>query len=144
MSSSYETWEESATQDKRKAAEPCWRPLTIYLEMQSHRPPFTRCATNAGTGFSRCSWGLLSIGRGLCQETPGHRMPLSAATGGLSDAENSLKIHPRTGGSTSGTRRCAMAVQGLGYAGFGSDALDDWRQFGTGLLGLQAVERGNN
>ena len=37
-----------------------------------------------------------------------------------------------------------MAVQGLGYAGFGSDALDDWRQFGTGLLGLQAVERGNN
>src|ERR1043166_3714152 len=37
-----------------------------------------------------------------------------------------------------------MALQGLGYAGFGSDALDDWRQFGTGLLGLQAVERGNN
>ncbi|MGQ0682521.1 VOC family protein [Bradyrhizobium sp.] len=37
-----------------------------------------------------------------------------------------------------------MAVQGLGYAGFGSDALDDWRQFGTGLVGLQAVERGNN
>ena len=36
-----------------------------------------------------------------------------------------------------------MALQGLGYAGFGSDALDDWRQFGTGLLGLQAVERGN-
>src|ERR1043165_9351745 len=37
-----------------------------------------------------------------------------------------------------------MALLGLGYAGFGSDALDDWRQFGTGLLGLQAVERGNN
>src|SRR5437763_14094626 len=37
-----------------------------------------------------------------------------------------------------------MALQGLGYAGFGSDALDDWRQFGTGLLGLQAVERGNS
>ena len=37
-----------------------------------------------------------------------------------------------------------MALQGLGYAGFGSDALDDWRQFGTGLVGLQAVERGNN
>ena len=37
-----------------------------------------------------------------------------------------------------------MAVLGLGYAGFGSDALDDWRQFGTGLLGLQAVERGNS
>jgi 2,3-dihydroxybiphenyl 1,2-dioxygenase len=37
-----------------------------------------------------------------------------------------------------------MALQGLGYAGFGSDALDDWRHFGTGLLGLQAVERGNS
>ena len=37
-----------------------------------------------------------------------------------------------------------MAIQGLGYAGFGSDNLDDWRQFGTGLVGLQAVERGNS
>src|ERR1035437_10780519 len=34
-----------------------------------------------------------------------------------------------------------MAVQALGYAGFGSAALDDWRQFGTELVGLQAVER---
>ena len=34
-----------------------------------------------------------------------------------------------------------MAVRALGYAGFGSAALDDWRQFGTGLGGLQAVER---
>ena len=33
---------------------------------------------------------------------------------------------------------------GLGYAGFGSDRLDDWRQFGTNLLGFQAVERGNS
>ena len=31
-----------------------------------------------------------------------------------------------------------MPVQALGYAGFGSAALDDWRQFGTGLVGLQA------
>ena len=37
-----------------------------------------------------------------------------------------------------------MPIQALGYAGFGSDALDDWRQFGTGLVGLQAVERGNS
>ena len=37
-----------------------------------------------------------------------------------------------------------MAVLGLGYAGFGSDALEDWRQFGTSLVGLQAVERGNS
>jgi 2,3-dihydroxybiphenyl 1,2-dioxygenase len=35
-------------------------------------------------------------------------------------------------------------LQALGYAGFGSAALDDWRQFGTGLVGLQAVERGNS
>jgi 2,3-dihydroxybiphenyl 1,2-dioxygenase len=34
-----------------------------------------------------------------------------------------------------------MTVQALGYVGFGSSALDDWRQFGTGLVGLQAVER---
>jgi 2,3-dihydroxybiphenyl 1,2-dioxygenase len=34
-----------------------------------------------------------------------------------------------------------MAVQALGYAGFGSAALDDWRQFGTALVGLQAVEK---
>ena len=37
-----------------------------------------------------------------------------------------------------------MALQALGYAGFGSAALDDWRQFGTGLVGLQAVERGTS
>jgi 2,3-dihydroxybiphenyl 1,2-dioxygenase len=37
-----------------------------------------------------------------------------------------------------------MALLGLGYAGFGSDTLDDWREFGTGLVGLQAVERGNS
>src|SRR5205085_2787852 len=40
-----------------------------------------------------------------------------------------------------GNGRHAMAVQALGYAGFGSAALEDWRQFGTGLVGLQAVER---
>src|SRR6202051_3988218 len=37
--------------------------------------------------------------------------------------------------------RPAMAVRALGYAGFGSADLDDWWQFGTGLVGLQAVER---
>jgi 2,3-dihydroxybiphenyl 1,2-dioxygenase len=37
-----------------------------------------------------------------------------------------------------------MTVQALGYVGFGSRDLDDWRQFGTGLVGLQAVERGNS
>jgi hypothetical protein len=34
-----------------------------------------------------------------------------------------------------------MRLQALGYAGFGSAALEDWRQFGTGLVGLQVVER---
>src|SRR6202045_887165 len=43
-----------------------------------------------------------------------------------------------------GNGRRAMPIQALGYAGFGSSALDDWRQFGTGLVGLQAVERGNS
>jgi 2,3-dihydroxybiphenyl 1,2-dioxygenase len=33
------------------------------------------------------------------------------------------------------------SLQALGYVGFGSSALDGWRQFGTGLVGLQAVER---
>jgi 2,3-dihydroxybiphenyl 1,2-dioxygenase len=37
-----------------------------------------------------------------------------------------------------------MTVQALGYAGFGSAALEDWRQFGTGLVGLQAVERSSS
>jgi 2,3-dihydroxybiphenyl 1,2-dioxygenase len=36
------------------------------------------------------------------------------------------------------------SLQALGYVGFGASALDDWRQFGTGLVGLQAVERGNS
>jgi 2,3-dihydroxybiphenyl 1,2-dioxygenase len=34
-----------------------------------------------------------------------------------------------------------MALQALGYVGFGSSALEDWRHFGTHLVGLQAVER---
>src|ERR1700744_6400383 len=34
-----------------------------------------------------------------------------------------------------------MALQALGYVGFGSADLDGWRQFGPGLVGLQAVER---
>ena len=33
------------------------------------------------------------------------------------------------------------SLNALGYVGFGSADLDDWRQFGTGMVGLQAVER---
>jgi 2,3-dihydroxybiphenyl 1,2-dioxygenase len=35
-------------------------------------------------------------------------------------------------------------LRALGYAGFGSDKLDDWREFGTNLVGFQAIERGNS
>jgi 2,3-dihydroxybiphenyl 1,2-dioxygenase len=35
-------------------------------------------------------------------------------------------------------------IRALGYAGFGSDKLEDWRHFGTNLVGFQAVERGNS
>jgi 2,3-dihydroxybiphenyl 1,2-dioxygenase len=35
-------------------------------------------------------------------------------------------------------------LQALGYVGFGSADLDGWRQFGTGLIGLQAVERSSS
>src|ERR1700743_588147 len=35
-------------------------------------------------------------------------------------------------------------LRALGYAGFGSDKLDDWRAFATSLLVCQAVERGNS
>jgi 2,3-dihydroxybiphenyl 1,2-dioxygenase len=41
-------------------------------------------------------------------------------------------------------RETPMTLQALGYVGFGSAALDDWRQFGTGLVGLQAVERSSS
>ena len=37
-----------------------------------------------------------------------------------------------------------MALQALGYVGFGSADLDGWKQFGTGLVGLQAVERSSS
>jgi 2,3-dihydroxybiphenyl 1,2-dioxygenase len=37
-----------------------------------------------------------------------------------------------------------MSLQALGYAGFGSAALEDWQTFGTSLVGWQAVERGNS
>ncbi len=34
-------------------------------------------------------------------------------------------------------------IQALGYLGFGSAELEDWSAFATGILGMQAVERGN-
>jgi 2,3-dihydroxybiphenyl 1,2-dioxygenase len=35
-----------------------------------------------------------------------------------------------------------MSIQALGYLGVGSDKLDDWTQFATNWLGMQAVDRG--
>jgi 2,3-dihydroxybiphenyl 1,2-dioxygenase len=35
---------------------------------------------------------------------------------------------------------CAVAVESFGYFGVGGDKLDDWRDFGTRLVGFQAVE----
>src|SRR6266567_3488543 len=57
--------------------------------------------------------------------------------------ENKRRIWANTPGQRRDQRRCGM-LRALGYAGFGSDNLEDWRQFGTGLVGLQAVERGNS
>src|SRR5215211_4723883 len=65
----------------------------------------------------------------------------------VSEAKNLRRIWASSGAF--GAQRlqvteARMALLGLGYAGFGSDNLEDWRQFGTGLVGLQAVERGNS
>src|SRR5215813_7603659 len=56
----------------------------------------------------------------------------------MDGAENRRRI------STKDEQRRRAMLRALGYAGFGSDKLDDWRTFGTGLLGFQAVERGNS
>src|SRR4051794_3459800 len=65
---------------------------------------------------------------------------------GLKAAEYASDLAPgrRTKRPEQQHAEAQMTVLGLGYAGFGSDALDDWRQFGTSLIGLQAVERGNS
>jgi 2,3-dihydroxybiphenyl 1,2-dioxygenase len=36
-----------------------------------------------------------------------------------------------------------MQVQALGYVGIGTDSLDDWTDFATGLLGMQQTDIGN-
>src|SRR5262245_24382566 len=35
----------------------------------------------------------------------------------------------------------SMAVQALGYIGFRTQKLEDWREFGTSFLGMQLIER---
>src|SRR6201997_4008111 len=56
-------------------------------------------------------------------------------------AEKMRKIQACPAGNDRAERRRRTMLRALGYAGFGSADLDDWRQFGTGLVGLQAVER---
>src|SRR5271166_4096608 len=36
----------------------------------------------------------------------------------------------------------AMTIQALGYLGIGTDKLDDWTNYATNWLGMQAVDRG--
>src|SRR5205085_7561869 len=100
--------------------------------MQSHRPPLRRCATNDGMGGRRCSWGLITIGRARCQGMRRHTWPVSKPSLGFERLKISLRFDPPDGEHTPWTdkrQRRKMALLGLGYAGFGSDALDDWRQF---------------
>src|SRR5690242_21873871 len=35
-----------------------------------------------------------------------------------------------------------MTIQALGYLGIGTDRLDDWTNYATNWLGMQAVDRG--
>src|SRR5215471_6713319 len=55
-----------------------------------------------------------------------------------------LSCSARAGARCDRTARRRAMLSGLGYAGFGSDKLEDWRQFGSNLLGFQAIERGNS
>src|SRR6201998_658310 len=55
-----------------------------------------------------------------------------------------LSCRARAGARCDRTARRHAMITGLGYAGFGSSALEDWRQFGTNLVGFQAIERGNS
>src|SRR6266550_1479661 len=115
--------------------------------MKSHRPPLKRCATNDGMGGRRCSWGLINMAARVRQGRRRGPLPVPAPSLGCERPKISLGFDPTGGGyypRPDKRQETHMALLGLGYAGFGSDALDDWRQFGTGLVGLQAVERGNS
>src|ERR1700742_2642969 len=59
-------------------------------------------------------------------------------TAGSPNAKNRHSIWKRQ------RRETLVPLQALGYAGFGSAAPEDWQQFGTSLVGWQAVERGNS
>src|SRR6202046_1892745 len=77
------------------------------------------------------------IRQGTIRTVARGRRPVSDASFGIENGE--ICVDSRRGSIE--RRRRAMPLRALGYVGFGSSALDDWRQFGTGLVGLQAVER---
>ena len=92
--------------------------------MKSHRPPLKRCATKDGMGGRRCSWGLNTIRRGRCQ---GRRRPRPARFRAHLWVSERPKIcvgfdqaAARSTREIANKRRQAMALLGLGYAGFGS------------------------
>ena len=100
-------------------------------------------------GGQRCSWRFNHHPpRTMSRDAPAARRPRPAAQLlGFESGKIRVAFRSSSGGNNArkeNQRRRRMALLGLGYAGFGSDALDDWRQFGTGLVGLQAVERGNS
>src|SRR5436190_10874712 len=95
-------------------------------------------------GGRRCTWGLITIRRKRCQGRRRHRGRPAAHLLGFERPKMRVAFDPIQRAITINSGRQAMALLGLGYAGFGSDALEDWRQFGTTLVGLQAIERGNS
>lgn len=58
--------------------------------------------------------------------------------------ENGHRIHLNKLKQREAAVPANFGIGALGYVGFGSNALDDWRQFGTSLVGWQAIERGNS
>src|SRR5437762_13638163 len=69
-----------------------------------------------------------------------HCRPSPASSGAFTDGKYPLDSS-QTGASRSEEKEARVAMLGLGDAGFGSDALVDWRHFGPGLVGPQAVQR---
>src|SRR5690349_13979421 len=90
-----------------------------------------------------CSWGYTPSAGGRVKGWAATACRFRRHSWGFQERKIPLSFASEPAGQGPG-REKPMTLQGLGYAGFGSDALDDWRQFGTGLIGLQAVERGNS
>src|SRR2546429_9220679 len=64
-----------------------------------------------------------------------HCRPSPASSGAFTDGKFPLDSS-QTGGARAEEKEARVALLGLGYAGFGSDGLEDWRQFLTRFGGL--------